>query len=97
MGEDRGPVVLKVLVELDPGHAAEQQYPQLVLAPLEGEWSQIDAVEFQQVEGVEKREAVMLPAVQELKIRNADRIAHHGLAIMVASCGRASMASRISG
>ena len=47
MGEDRGPVVLKVLVELDPGHTAEQQLPQLVLAPLERERSQVDAIEFQ--------------------------------------------------
>jgi hypothetical protein len=96
MGEDRGPVVLKVLVEPDPGHAAKQQLPQLVLAPLERERSQIDAVESHQVEGVERSTAVVLPAVQQLEICDAHRIADDNLA-MVAFCGRPSMAPRSCG
>jgi hypothetical protein len=41
----------------------------------ERERSKIDAIEFEQVEGVKKRAAVMLPAVQELKFREAGRTA----------------------
>src|SRR5215469_10106377 len=70
-----------MLAELDAARAAEQQYPQLVLAPLEREWSQIDAVEFQQVEGIEKCSAVMLPGCAGARIRDAHRVAHHGAPI----------------
>ena len=81
MGEDGGPVVLEMLAELDAARAAEQQYPQLFLAPLEREWSQIDAVEFQQVEGMEKCSAVMLSAVQELEF--ATPIGSHATALQL--------------
>ena len=54
---------------------------QMLLALFKRGRPQINAVDFQQVERVEERLAVMLPAVQELEIRNAHRIADDYLAI----------------
>jgi hypothetical protein len=86
-----------MLAELDAARAAEQQLSQLILPPLEGERPQIDAVELQEVEGVEECDPVMLAAGEELEIRDAHRVAHHGLAVDRRVCAGASMASRIKG
>jgi hypothetical protein len=66
MREDRWAVAFKVLAVLDAGRRLGDELFEPRLALLEGPGPPVFAVELEQIEGIEKRLAVMGPAVQLL-------------------------------
>jgi hypothetical protein len=81
----RRPVLVGTIVEHDPAAAAGRELGQPGLSIHQREWSQILAVELEQVEGVERRVGDLLPPVQAIKdcdavfvrINNSATVAAH--------------------
>jgi hypothetical protein len=79
--EDRGAFVVGMAIQHDPDATPTDELREPSLAIDEGQRSQVLAVEFEEVEGVQHRLADGAPAVQGVEDRDAIRAAHHGLAI----------------
>jgi len=97
--EDRSAVSLDVFIELD---ARVSDLPQEVLEPasalLQGLDPQVDAAQFQEIEGVEERSAIVGLAVKLLEVRRTVGIAADRPPSRIRALGRTfATASRMSG
>jgi hypothetical protein len=87
MLKDGRAVAFNVLVIDNTGFAPVQEVPQQLFAQFEWRLSKINAVDLQQVEGIQKHGMIIRLAVQLVERRNAILIADNTFAVEIERCG----------